>query len=84
VQLFGLFIGATAFEFLYVAWARAAAVGRPHVVTAYSVAVAALGLAGVGGALHLEHGVITYLAGIAAGAYSSALIEARRRTKPGV
>ncbi len=82
LQYIGLFMAATAFEFAYVGWARAAAQGRPWTVTAYSVCTAALGLAGVGGALNLPNGWIPYLAGIGAGAWISAYLAARGRAIP--
>ncbi len=78
-QYVGLFAAATAFEFAYVAWARAAAAGRVLHTVAYSVGTAALGLAGLGGALRLPWGTAPYLAGIALGAWVSAKLPAWRR-----
>ncbi len=72
VQYLGLFTASVAFEFAYVAWARSAARGAVWATVAWSVATAALGLAGVGGALSLELGAIPYLAGIGTGAYVGA------------
>lgn len=80
-QLFGLFIGSAAFEFAYVAWARSTSSGRPLQTTAYSMLVAGLGLAGVGGALNVEHGVIAYLGGIGLGAYVSAYLAKAKAQK---
>jgi hypothetical protein len=81
-QYFALFAASAAFEFAYVAWARAAATGRMLPTVAYSVTTAALGLAGVGGALTLPSGWIPYLAGIAVGAWSSAYMAGRGRMVP--
>jgi hypothetical protein len=82
LQYFGLFMASAAFEFAYVAWARAAAASKTWATVAYSVLTAALGLAGVGGALNLPSGWIPYLAGIAFGAWSSAYMAGRVRMIP--
>lgn len=71
-QYLGLFAASAAFEYAYVAWAKSCSQGARWRVTAWSVAVAALGLLGVGGALTLPYGYIPYLCGIAAGSYTAA------------
>lgn len=77
IQYAALFGAAAAFEAAYVAWARAAAAARSGLTVLYSVLTAALGLAGIGGALELPLGWMPYLAGIAAGAYVSARLGER-------
>lgn len=72
-----LFAAAAAFEFSYVAWARAASRDAVLLTTAFSVLTAALGLVGLRGALELELGWVPYLAGIAAGAAISACLGRR-------
>ena len=63
---------AAAFEFAYVRWARCCSTDRVLATTCWSVATAALGLAGVGGALTVPYGALPYLAGIAVGSYTAA------------
>lgn len=76
-QYLGLFAASAAFEFAYVAWARAASRDRVVLTTAYSVVTAALGLLGIRGALELAYGWIPYLSGIGAGALLSAYLGRR-------
>ena len=71
-QYLGLFAASLAFEYAYVAWAKSCSSASPRVVAGWSVAVAALGLLGVGGALRLPYGYIPYLVGIGVGSYISA------------
>ncbi len=79
----GLFAAAAAFEFAYVAWARAAASGGLWTTAAWSVATAGLGLLGLAGALDLHLGWLPYLAGIGLGALTSASLGRRSRIVPG-
>ncbi len=83
LQYVGLFASAVAFEYAYVAWARAANAGRVLHTVAYSVGTAALSLAGVGGALRLPWGTLPYLGGIALGAFISSSIPADRKAVTG-
>jgi hypothetical protein len=72
-----LFAASAAFEFSYVAWARAAARDRIAATTGFSVLTAGLGLLGIKGALELPAGWAVYLGGIALGALSSAYLGRR-------
>jgi hypothetical protein len=72
-----LFAASAAFEFSYVAWARAASRDAVVKTTAYSVATAALGLLGIRGAIELVHGWVPYLGGIGFGACVSAWLGQR-------
>lgn len=67
-----LFAASAVFEFAYVAWGRAVTTSTPLRIASWGATVAALGLIGVGGALHLRGGWIAYLLGIFAGGYISA------------
>jgi hypothetical protein len=78
-----LFAASAAFEFAYCRWARYAAADAVGRTVLYSVATAALGLAGIKGALELRLGWVPYLAGIAAGACVSAYLgRAERLSTP--
>jgi hypothetical protein len=77
VPYLGLFAAAAAFEFSYVAWARAAARDRVAATVFFSTATAGLGLLGLRGALELAFGWVPYLGGIAVGAGISAYLGRR-------
>lgn len=81
-QYLGLLAASAAFEFGYVRWAKHAATDAVGKTTAYSVAVAALGLLGLKGALELPCGWILYLAGIALGASGAAYLGRAERRIP--
>ena len=73
-----LFAASAVFEFAYVAWGRAVNTSTPLRIAAWGALVAALGLAGVGGALKLPLGWAVYIAGIFAGGYISAYLARNR------
>ena len=83
VQYIGLVTIAAAFEFSYVRWASAVSSRHPVRTVCWSVCTGALSIFGLKGALSLELGEITYLAGIALGASAGAWLDRPRPGKPG-
>ena len=60
------------FEYAYTAWMSAIVNKPPTRVAVWAVAVSALGLVGVGGALTLRGGWVVYLISVGIGGYVSA------------
>ena len=79
LELFGVFTAAALADFAWLRWQAAADRGALAATPAWSVAVAALGLVGLGGALRGPWYVLAYLAGNAAGSCAAAYFHRRSR-----
>lgn len=78
-ELFGTFAAAALLDFAWLRWTTSAASGTPLATASWGVAIGALGLAGLSGALTGPVGVISYLAGLGVGSFTAAYLHQRSR-----